>query len=207
MTLTKANLSESTGKIEIMEPVKNLYISTNKRLLVGENYYICLFLDTNLIAYTNNFEFIDTDLYKINFFTNEVVLPFNILGHQYNKLSIMGIIFNPENSEIKHADNFTEVFFERKDNHIIHYGTNIGTMVDGVFTCSSGVHQIPLNFYDSDLKNRAFNNRDTNFCKNIYNSDNLLRCMSGYGGLAYTVDIFDKISDIIKIIDNSSTHQ
>lgn len=206
-----AKFDEHTNKIAIMDPVKTFYIASNKKLTTHTNYYVCMFIDEELIVFTNKFDTITdkitniplvitnyndnsitskNNIYKLDLFAEETTLPFNILEYSHNKISFKGGIYTDGN--IEYIDTFTEVFYEKKNQYLIKFEKNLFVEKDnGMFQNTGGCVYVKLHYHDSELANNIRKeNSIVSYCKPLYNADNILRCMNGFCGLAYPIDKF-----------------
>lgn len=130
------------------------------------------------------------NIYKLNLFTQETIIPFNILENSCDKISFKGGIF--VDGKIEYIDTFTEIYYEKKNQHLINFEKDIFVKEDnGIMRNIDGCVYVKLHYHDSELADEIRKSDSIiTYCKPFYNADNVLKCMNGYCGLAYPLDKF-----------------
>lgn len=247
--MRKAEFNENTKKIAIIDPVRYFYIASDRILTNNTNYYICVFINEELVAFTNKINKLEpngigydefgirykppyytvhhdnkmtivNNFYKLDLFAQETIIPFNILEYSYNEISFRGGFFVDQKME--YIDIFTDIYYEKKD-HLIKFEKNIFVPLvpdEQVNLCScdrvkenktgfrrvDGCVYVRLCYHDSELADEIRKDNLISNCKSMFNTDNILKCMNGYCGLAYPLNKFKleheiKMDEVQKFLD------
>jgi hypothetical protein len=180
MRLNHPTYDPANSGLKINDPVKTFYLKTDKELISGSNDYVSLYINHQLISFTNQFKRViidELELYEIMFFENEITLMMNLLDQERATISIIG--WQKPNMET--GDIFLEKIYMFKD---IYYEK--GEPYDPI---NSVVEQIIV-YKDSPLTRKVRLHYGENYpCKRFYgqNTDNVIRYGSGLCGLAYAI--------------------
>lgn len=163
----------------IKDPIKTLYIKTEKELISDSDYYVSLTIGGTLISFTNQFKKVIVDnveLYELNLFENRMTLMMNLIKHNCT-LSLIGWYRSPvvDTDVISTIINvFCDVYYETDEIDLSQQES------------TEGFEQI-ITYVDSPLSERVRQSYGEQ--RKIYgdNVDNVLRYLSGFCGTAYSV--------------------
>lgn len=174
----------------LTEPVKTFFVLTDKTLVSGNNYYIILFIKGQMVSMTNKFENVGKKLYEVDFFANQVTIPFCDFTPDIQRMvKIVGMNYRSESDY--DIDTFNEICYQMDDSYVSNKDNTIKEYL--------------LQYHDSDFTNYHRQNMQTTITK-IYgkNVDNVLRVFNGEIGVAYTIILpFSNVSSITSEIGDT----
>jgi hypothetical protein len=162
---------------KINDPIKTIFVKTDKTLIQDSNYYISVHIDTVLLSFTNKFKKVTIDgieLYELDLFAEKLTLLMNLVKYG-GRLSLLGweYLEIPEgNLSAVITDNFTDIYYEKDEN----------------ITSSESLDQLIV-YNDSQLTEKiriAYRCCNTKMVKKYgENVDNVVRYCGGLCGIVY----------------------
>ena len=187
MSLRKAYYDEETNTFAINNPINKFFVKISQIIEPNSNYYFCLSIRKQLISFTNKFYYNDQhDLYELDFFMENIVLPMNILSKDNDTISVICIALDLINGT-QCLDIITELYYESIDDYIpITREYSIFYPEDDSFI-PRFVQEDIISYHDSPLASHIRNYYDSSLCKKNYGSatDNIIRYKNGMCELVY----------------------
>lgn len=199
------SIIESSNCENISDTVYKFYVESENELIPNSNYYFGLYIDSDVIAFSNVFEKTQIgglNLYGIDFFkyhpdTKNKCIPLNLIVHQSKHVNIIGFIFPLKKRNMK---NYSKYYYE------------ISNDIELKSSCETSYEMI-VSYHDSELTRDIRNTRGerglvSRYDSNDFYTDNVFRFVSGMYGPAfkYKSHITDSLLnylDVKKIIQSN----
>jgi hypothetical protein len=177
----------------IRDPIKTLYVRTQKELVPNADYYISIHIGNEPISFTNKFKKVIIDgieLYELDLFAKKLILHMEICIYDFNNaISVDG--WNAE--AVKETiEMLTDIYYEKGDplnQNDLFVQNDIGQKA---MSQTSGSFDQVIIYNDSELTQKIRRERSTFDVRKTYGEkvygkkmDNVLRYLSFMQGLAY----------------------
>lgn len=177
--LKKALYNETKKTFTITDPVRKFFVEIDRTVIPNTNYYFCLFIREQLIAFTNKFIY-DGKLYELDLFMENIILPMDILFEDNDSITFCGIVFD-SNDMSRCLDKITKLYYEP----VIGYKPiikkyDIHFPEDDSFI-PKFVQEDIIVFHNSSLADYVRNKFDNSFCQHFYGpkTDIVIRYVDG----------------------------
>lgn len=166
-------LLDSEGNLIIRDPVTKFYLKTDQELIPNCDYYIAFFINCEDVTFTDRFHKVikdDIELYELDLFTDNTILPFNQLLYDY-PITFLGFNY----PDITNIIRFTEVYYEKP-----------------IDFAPKDLHEIIISYHDSELARAIRETYPDSFRERIKcygeDIDNVMKFGSGLFGKGYRLD-------------------
>ena len=195
MTLVHPVFDLNRLVFRITDPMKTLYIRSDKELIPNNNYYISVNIGGEPLSFTNKFKKVVVDgveLYELDLFAKKLTLQMQLCIYSYNNgLSVFGWEYSPIDEKVVTAtiEQLTDIYYEKGDS----LNGNDFTIENekGDKFISNHLEQVIV-YHDSGLTHKIRHDRrplDPRVTggHRVYGEDmdNVLRYVSFMQGLAY----------------------